>query len=158
MIEIRFRQAHVDSESIFQEVTIKIHNSHLVHAFLYELRELRSMKYVAVCAFGACPVQHVRPCSRAVSLSLACASKSWWTCKSFVSDFSQVFLWRWHNHACLRGRSKIMSRLFAGYVHVVEGGALSFMVNLNYSRPIFLLFGPSRDSSVEISMTLFLFL
>lgn len=38
-----FAKSSVDSSNIFEEIPIKIHNSHLVHGFLYELREQRSM-------------------------------------------------------------------------------------------------------------------
>ncbi len=33
-----------DASVIFEEIPIKVHNSHLVHAFLYELREQKSMR------------------------------------------------------------------------------------------------------------------
>jgi len=39
----RFVKVRCDSRNIFEEVTIKVHNSHLVHGFLYELREAKSM-------------------------------------------------------------------------------------------------------------------
>jgi len=35
----RFSEAGVESKDIFEELPIKIHNAHLVHGFLYELRE-----------------------------------------------------------------------------------------------------------------------
>ena len=38
-----FSKHKVDSSGIFEEIPIKVHNSHLVHGFLYELREDRSM-------------------------------------------------------------------------------------------------------------------
>lgn len=38
-----FAKLGVDSTNIFDEIPIKIHNSHLVHGFLYELREQRTM-------------------------------------------------------------------------------------------------------------------
>lgn len=38
-----FAKFGVDSSNIFEEIPIKLHNSHLVHGFLYELREQRSM-------------------------------------------------------------------------------------------------------------------
>lgn len=37
-----FIKNDLDSRDIFQEVPIKVHNSHLVHGFLYELREEKS--------------------------------------------------------------------------------------------------------------------
>jgi len=36
-----FKELGVDPKSIFEELPIKIHNSHLVHAYLYELRETK---------------------------------------------------------------------------------------------------------------------
>lgn len=38
-----FAEFKVDSQSILQEIPIKVHNSHLVHGFLYELRENKAM-------------------------------------------------------------------------------------------------------------------
>lgn len=38
-----FSKFNVDSTNIFEEIPIKVHNSHLVHGFLYELRENKSM-------------------------------------------------------------------------------------------------------------------
>jgi len=38
-----FTFADIKSEDILQEIPVKVHNSHLVHAFLYELREEKSM-------------------------------------------------------------------------------------------------------------------
>jgi len=38
-----FAKQQVDSTGIFEEIPIKVHNSHLVHGFLYELRENKSM-------------------------------------------------------------------------------------------------------------------
>lgn len=38
-----FAKNNVDHSSIFEEIPIKVHNSHLVHGFLYELREKGSM-------------------------------------------------------------------------------------------------------------------
>lgn len=38
-----FAKHNVDHSSIFEEIPIKVHNSHLVHGFLYELRENKSM-------------------------------------------------------------------------------------------------------------------
>jgi len=38
-----FTKAHCDSQDLFEEVPIKVHNSHLVHGFLYELREGKQM-------------------------------------------------------------------------------------------------------------------
>jgi translation initiation factor 3 subunit H len=38
-----FFQHKIDSNGIFDEIPIKVHNSHLVHGFLYELREDASM-------------------------------------------------------------------------------------------------------------------
>jgi len=38
-----FAKYNVDSSSIFEEIPIKVHNSHLVHGFLYEVRENNSM-------------------------------------------------------------------------------------------------------------------
>lgn len=38
-----FAKFDVSSREIMEEVTIKVHNSHLVHGFLYELREKKSM-------------------------------------------------------------------------------------------------------------------
>lgn len=38
-----FAKMQVNSTNIFEEIPIKIHNSHLVHGFLYELREKRTM-------------------------------------------------------------------------------------------------------------------
>jgi hypothetical protein len=34
-----FARHQVSSRDIFDEIPLKVHNSHLVHAFLYELRE-----------------------------------------------------------------------------------------------------------------------
>lgn len=39
-----FSKHGVDSTGIFEEIPIKVHNSHLVHGFLYELRENHSMQ------------------------------------------------------------------------------------------------------------------
>lgn len=36
---INFAKHGIDSSSIFEEIPMKVHNSHLVHAFLYELQE-----------------------------------------------------------------------------------------------------------------------
>jgi len=38
-----FSKRKLDSTKIFEEIPIKVHNSHLVHGFLYELREQKSM-------------------------------------------------------------------------------------------------------------------
>lgn len=38
-----FANADVMSNDIFEEIPIKVHNSHLVHGFLYELREDKNM-------------------------------------------------------------------------------------------------------------------
>lgn len=38
-----FKRNGVDSQNIYEELPIKVHNSHLVHAFLYEIREGKSM-------------------------------------------------------------------------------------------------------------------
>lgn len=38
-----FSRRKLDSTKIFEEIPIKVHNSHLVHGFLYELREQKSM-------------------------------------------------------------------------------------------------------------------
>lgn len=38
-----FSKRKLDSTKIFEEIPIKVHNSHLVHGFLYELREQRAM-------------------------------------------------------------------------------------------------------------------
>lgn len=38
-----FFEHNIDSNGIFEEIPIKVHNSHLVHGFLYELREDSSM-------------------------------------------------------------------------------------------------------------------
>jgi translation initiation factor 3 subunit H len=38
-----FFEHNIDSTGIFEEIPIKVHNSHLVHGFLYELREDSSM-------------------------------------------------------------------------------------------------------------------
>lgn len=38
-----FSKRSLDSTKIFEEIPIKVHNSHLVHGFLYELREKKSM-------------------------------------------------------------------------------------------------------------------
>lgn len=38
-----FSKRKLDSSKIFEEIPIKVHNSHLVHGFLYELREQKSM-------------------------------------------------------------------------------------------------------------------
>jgi translation initiation factor 3 subunit H len=40
---LSFSKLEIDSSKIMEEVPIKIHNSHLVHGFLYELREHGSM-------------------------------------------------------------------------------------------------------------------
>jgi hypothetical protein len=37
---------NIQASGIFEEVPLKVHNSHLVHAFLYELREQKEMAYV----------------------------------------------------------------------------------------------------------------
>jgi len=39
----KFFEHNIDSSGIFEEIPIKVHNSHLVHGFLYELREDTSM-------------------------------------------------------------------------------------------------------------------
>lgn len=39
-----FTKNGLDSTDIFQEVAVKVHNSHLVHGFLYELREQKTFK------------------------------------------------------------------------------------------------------------------
>lgn len=38
-----FNKRNVDSTDILEEVPIKVHNSHLVHGFLYEMRENKTM-------------------------------------------------------------------------------------------------------------------
>lgn len=38
-----FAEFKVDSTGILQEIPVKVHNSHLVHGFLYELRENKAM-------------------------------------------------------------------------------------------------------------------
>jgi translation initiation factor 3 subunit H len=38
-----FSKRKLDSTRIFEEIPIKVHNSHLVHGYLYELREQKSM-------------------------------------------------------------------------------------------------------------------
>jgi len=38
-----FADVNVQATGIFEEVPVKVHNSHLVHAFLYELREQKEM-------------------------------------------------------------------------------------------------------------------
>jgi len=38
-----FLKARCDSRTIFDDIPIKVHNSHLVHGYLYELREAKSM-------------------------------------------------------------------------------------------------------------------
>lgn len=38
-----FTKLGLDSKGIFEEIPIKVHNSHLVHGFLYELRENKAM-------------------------------------------------------------------------------------------------------------------
>jgi len=38
-----FTKGHCDSHDLFEEVPIKVHNSHFVHGFLYELREGKQM-------------------------------------------------------------------------------------------------------------------
>lgn len=47
---VGFSKFGVDSTNIFEEIPIKVHNSHLVHGFLYELREDKSMG----CQFDRC--------------------------------------------------------------------------------------------------------
>lgn len=37
-------QFNVETDEIFEEVRIKVHNAHLVHGFLYELREKKEMR------------------------------------------------------------------------------------------------------------------
>jgi len=39
----KFARFNLDSTDLFEEIPIKVHNSHLVHGFLYELREEKSM-------------------------------------------------------------------------------------------------------------------
>jgi len=41
--QTRFTEANVSASDIFEEIPLKVHNSHLVHAFLFELREHKSM-------------------------------------------------------------------------------------------------------------------
>jgi hypothetical protein len=36
-----------ETSAIFEEIPIKVHNSHLVHGFLYELREQKAMRYIS---------------------------------------------------------------------------------------------------------------
>lgn len=43
-----FARHQVSSEDIFQEIPLKVHNSHLVHAFLYELRESGNVGWVII--------------------------------------------------------------------------------------------------------------
>jgi len=39
----KFSRFNLESTDLFEEIPIKVHNSHLVHGFLYELREEKSM-------------------------------------------------------------------------------------------------------------------
>jgi len=39
----KFSRFNLESSDLFEEIPIKVHNSHLVHGFLYELREEKSM-------------------------------------------------------------------------------------------------------------------
>jgi len=39
----KFSRHNLESSDLFEEIPIKVHNSHLVHGFLYELREEKSM-------------------------------------------------------------------------------------------------------------------
>jgi len=39
----KFSRYNLESTDLFEEISIKVHNSHLVHGFLYELREEKSM-------------------------------------------------------------------------------------------------------------------
>jgi translation initiation factor 3 subunit H len=39
-----FNKFNVETDEVFDEVRIKVHNAHLVHGFLYELREKKEMR------------------------------------------------------------------------------------------------------------------
>jgi len=42
-----FSKAHIDSMGIFEDIPVQVRNSHLVHAFLYELHESRQLDCTA---------------------------------------------------------------------------------------------------------------
>lgn len=47
MCGCRFSKAELMSGDLLEEIPVKVHNSHLVHAYLYELREDKKLRSVA---------------------------------------------------------------------------------------------------------------
>ena len=61
-------------DGILEEVAVKVHNSHLVHGFLYELRGQKSMKYVCAAVRCSCSLLNV---STPLCCAVLCCGVVW---------------------------------------------------------------------------------
>ena len=64
-----FSEADLESGGIFHSIPIKVHNSHLVHGFLYELRESKQMQcdeVLSVSGSSAFISQHLHTCGQSI--------------------------------------------------------------------------------------------
>ena len=64
-----FSDNDIESSGIWRELQVKVHNSHLVHGFLYELRESRQMQCEEVLSLGGSSAfisQHLLGCGSSV--------------------------------------------------------------------------------------------